>query len=71
MRLALAIVAAVVLSGCEPPKPQPDGMPPQSFNRLRTESHGGHEYVIERFDGYFMHSPACPCQRRRLAEDPQ
>lgn len=61
MRIATIFVVAVLLSGCEPPKPQPDGTP-QSYSRLRTELHGGHEYVIERFDGHFIHSPACPCR---------
>jgi len=75
MRLALAIIAAVLLSGCEPPKPQPDGsLKPMKTAVLSTVEHEGHWYVMRGVginEGHFLHSPACPCQRRRLAEDQQ
>ncbi len=67
----LAFFAAVLLSGCVP-VPQPDGTLPKSVT-LETLEHRGHWYVCRGgYTGHFMHSPDCPCQkRRRIAEDPE
>jgi hypothetical protein len=67
MRMTLAVIAAVLLSGCVSPKPQPDGPPPVSVS-LWTMEHRGHLYVLRgNYNGHFIHSPACPC---RHLEDP-
>ena len=57
------IFAAVVLSGCGAPKPHPDGTLPESV-WLFTETHRGHDYVVNMATGQFIHSPACHCGRR-------
>lgn len=73
---ALALILAVVLSGCEPARPQPDGAPRET-KLLETVSHGGHTWVISwtSINGprvtALAHHPDCECQkRRRLAEEP-
>ena len=80
MRLVTIFVVAVLLSGCESPKPQPDGTPPQKYGThspqealsLWTVKHREHLYVARiGFEGHFIHSPECPCQqRRRHLEEP-
>lgn len=64
---ALAIVAAVVLSGCGLPKPVPDGAPqaPVKSYVLWTVTHDDHWFVLHNGHGYFAHHPDCPCMKRR------
>lgn len=70
MRLLAACTVAALLSGCVPPKAQPDGSPPPTSTFV-TRIYDGHWWVISRSNGHFLHHPDCPqCKRRRILEEP-